>query len=159
MGQGISLKSERNNPWFKPWFNILLHTQISCVCHSIRSMFRVLGIYNFDSFVKKVHNCAPIIVAAWLMTQIIWNLIQGVQLYKKNQTCNWLNFCWSSGVAQLFCKILWLCGPCKLKMAISSVTSMMFVIGNLWLTLFVIKVKLRYKVILYFLILGMPNET
>ena len=27
MGQGISLKSERNNPWFKPWFNILLHTQ------------------------------------------------------------------------------------------------------------------------------------
>ena len=27
MGQGISLKSERNNSWFKPWFNILLHTQ------------------------------------------------------------------------------------------------------------------------------------
>ena len=27
MGQGIILKSERNNPWFKPWFNILLHTQ------------------------------------------------------------------------------------------------------------------------------------
>ena len=26
MGQGISLKSERNNPWFKPWFNI------NCVC-------------------------------------------------------------------------------------------------------------------------------
>ena len=21
------LKSENNNPWFKPWFNILLHTQ------------------------------------------------------------------------------------------------------------------------------------
>ena len=41
-----NLKSERNNPWFKQWFNILLHTQ--CVCHSIRSMFRVLGIYNFD---------------------------------------------------------------------------------------------------------------
>ena len=44
MWQGISLKSERNNPWF----NILLHTQsIVCACHSIRSMFRVLGIYNF----------------------------------------------------------------------------------------------------------------
>ena len=27
------------------------HT-ITCVCHSIRSMFRVLGIYNFDSEVK-----------------------------------------------------------------------------------------------------------
>ena len=48
MGQGISLKSERKNPWFKPWFNILLHTQsIVCATHSIRSMFRVLGIYNF----------------------------------------------------------------------------------------------------------------
>ena len=43
MGQGISLKSERNNPWFKPWFNILLHTQSIF----IRSMFRVLGMYNF----------------------------------------------------------------------------------------------------------------
>ena len=26
-----NLKSERNNPWFKPWFNILRHTQ-SIVC-------------------------------------------------------------------------------------------------------------------------------
>ena len=34
MGQGISLKSERNNPWFKPWFNILLHTQ-SIVCATV----------------------------------------------------------------------------------------------------------------------------
>ena len=34
MGQAISLKSERNNPWFKPWFNILLHTQ-SIVCATV----------------------------------------------------------------------------------------------------------------------------
>ena len=34
MGPGISLKSERNNPWFKPWFNILLHTQ-PIVCASV----------------------------------------------------------------------------------------------------------------------------
>ena len=34
MGQGISLKSERNNPWFKPLFNILLHTQ-SIVCATV----------------------------------------------------------------------------------------------------------------------------
>ena len=27
MGQGISLESERKNPWFWPWFNILLHIQ------------------------------------------------------------------------------------------------------------------------------------
>ena len=31
MGQGISLKSERNNPWFK----ILLHTQ-SIVCATVQ---------------------------------------------------------------------------------------------------------------------------
>ena len=34
MGQGISLKSERNNSWFKPWFDILLHTQ-SIVCATV----------------------------------------------------------------------------------------------------------------------------
>ena len=31
-----SLKSENNNPWFKPWFNILLHTQ-SIVCATVGS--------------------------------------------------------------------------------------------------------------------------
>ena len=30
------MKSENNNPWFKPWFNILLHTQ-SIVCASVDS--------------------------------------------------------------------------------------------------------------------------
>ena len=45
MGQGKSLKSERYNPWFKPRFNILL-------CNSIRSMFRVLAMYNFVIDVK-----------------------------------------------------------------------------------------------------------
>ena len=34
MGQGISLKSERNNPLFKPRFNILLHTR-SIVCATV----------------------------------------------------------------------------------------------------------------------------
>ena len=34
MWQGISLKSERNNPGFKPLFNILLHTQ-SIVCATV----------------------------------------------------------------------------------------------------------------------------
>ena len=42
MVQGISLKSERNISWFKPWFNILLQTHT-------QSMFRVLGMYNFLS--------------------------------------------------------------------------------------------------------------
>ena len=31
-----SLKSENNNPWIKPWFNILLHTQ-SIVCATVDS--------------------------------------------------------------------------------------------------------------------------
>ena len=31
----MSLESERNNPWFKPWFNILLHTQ-SIVCATLK---------------------------------------------------------------------------------------------------------------------------
>ena len=40
-GAGYKLEKWNKNPWFKPWF------KINCVCHSIRSMFRVLGIYNF----------------------------------------------------------------------------------------------------------------
>ena len=34
MWLGISLKSERNIPWFKPWFNILLHSK-SIVCATV----------------------------------------------------------------------------------------------------------------------------
>ena len=52
---GISLKSERNTPWFKPWFNILLHTQ-SIVYATIRLMFRVLGINKFDLNMKAFDN-------------------------------------------------------------------------------------------------------
>ena len=33
-GEGYNLESERNNPWFKPWFNILLHAQ-SIVCATV----------------------------------------------------------------------------------------------------------------------------
>ena len=29
---------------------------INCECHSIRSMFRVLGIYNFDLFLQRFLN-------------------------------------------------------------------------------------------------------
>jgi hypothetical protein len=48
MGQGISLKSERKIP-------MILHFTaytMNCVCHCIRSMFRVLGIYNFAPLLK-----------------------------------------------------------------------------------------------------------
>ena len=48
-----NLKGENNNPLFRPLFNIFLHTQsIVCVTVHIRSMFRVLGIYNFAFHVK-----------------------------------------------------------------------------------------------------------
>ena len=47
MGKGISLKNEKINPWFKPWFKHFTAHTINCVCHNIRSMFRVLGMYNF----------------------------------------------------------------------------------------------------------------
>ena len=30
---------------------------INCVCHSIRSMFRVLGIYNFEESMKVIVTC------------------------------------------------------------------------------------------------------
>ena len=46
------LKSEKNNPWFKPWFNILLHTQ----CIICATVFRVLGIYNFEPTPKLVSH-------------------------------------------------------------------------------------------------------
>ena len=43
-----NLKSENNNPWFKPWFNILLYTQ-SIVCATVDSQcLEHLGyVYNF----------------------------------------------------------------------------------------------------------------
>ena len=51
MGQFISLKSK----WITHDLNhdliFYAHT-FNCVCHSIRSMFRVLGIYNFDAMYK-----------------------------------------------------------------------------------------------------------
>ena len=44
-----NLKSENNDPWYRPWFNIVLNTQ-SIVCATVDShclLFKVLGIHNF----------------------------------------------------------------------------------------------------------------
>ena len=47
-------KLKGKNPCFKPWFNILLHTEtIVYATVYLRSMFRVLGINNFES----LYNC------------------------------------------------------------------------------------------------------
>ena len=46
MGQDISLKSERKTHDLNHDLTFSAHT-INCVCHSMTSMFRVLGVYNF----------------------------------------------------------------------------------------------------------------
>ena len=52
MGQDMCLKSERKKPIdLNNDFTFSAHT-INCVCHSMRSMFRVLGIYNFSIMIK-----------------------------------------------------------------------------------------------------------
>ena len=50
MGQDISLKWERKGKTHDLNHDLTFsaHT-IKCECHSTRSMFRVLGIYNFDT--------------------------------------------------------------------------------------------------------------
>ena len=55
MEQGISLKSERKTHDLNHDLTFSAHT-IKCVCHSIRSMFRVLGIYNFARGADYVHQ-------------------------------------------------------------------------------------------------------
>ena len=52
MGQDISLRSERKSHDLNHDLTFSAHT-INCVCQSIRSMFRVLWIYNFGEGVKK----------------------------------------------------------------------------------------------------------
>ena len=70
-----NLKSENNNPWFKPWFNILLHTQsilcatvdsqcleyLGCItlapgCHPPQEKWKVTATWNFErNFQKSGH--------------------------------------------------------------------------------------------------------
>ena len=40
------MKNENNNQWFKPWFNILLHTQ-SSVCATVDNQWLEYLGYNF----------------------------------------------------------------------------------------------------------------
>ena len=90
MGQDISLKSERKNPWFKPWFNIFCTH--NCVCHSIRSMFRVLGIYNFGA----AKACQPAHLAAHQLPPFCITITTGQaeaiwQSRKKDYECPYFN--------------------------------------------------------------------
>ena len=56
----------------KHWPYTVAHT-INCVCHSIRSMFRVLGIYNFESCPTYFLIWNKIIVKSWRISAVILN--------------------------------------------------------------------------------------
>ena len=88
-----NLKSENNNPWFKPWFDILLHTQ-SIVSATVDSQcLKYLGYITLTSglFVYK----------EFFKVQLIRELINHVLLYTgikrpgalaNSSTCQ--NFAW-----------------------------------------------------------------
>ena len=52
------MKSENNNPWFIPWFNVLLYSQ-SIVCATVDSqcLEYLLGIYNFGRIAVSKRKC------------------------------------------------------------------------------------------------------
>jgi hypothetical protein len=58
MGQDISLKSERKTHDLNHDLTFSEHT-INCVCHSIRSLVRVLGIYNFEAHISFLLTVCP----------------------------------------------------------------------------------------------------
>ena len=66
MGQNIGLKSGRKNHDL----TLSVHTT-NCVCHSIRSTFRVLGIYNFARDLTELDR---VLRYGWLTTQVttVW---------------------------------------------------------------------------------------
>ena len=53
MRQDIILKSERKVKNYDLTFSA---DTINCVCHSIRSIFKVLGMYNFDTLMEKLRR-------------------------------------------------------------------------------------------------------
>ena len=89
-----NLKSENNNPWFKPWSNILRHTQ-SIVCAPLDSqVFRVLGIYNFGSPVKKVFKFIFLVWGKLQNAHTIFLFIEDIVF--------WLNS-WKCWMKMIFC--------------------------------------------------------
>ena len=70
-----NLKSENNKPWFKPWFNILMHTQ-SIVCATVdRQCLEYLGYtYNFDIITKSnlLYMRAHVCLTYDILGQVTW---------------------------------------------------------------------------------------
>ena len=69
------LKSERNKLWYKPWFNFNL------VLPMIRSLFRVLGMYNFEKN-KKDRKIEVLMVfkTLYLFLHFVWFISNEVWL-------------------------------------------------------------------------------
>ena len=86
MGQGISLKSERNNPWFKPWFNILLHTQFIVYATVLGQCLEYLGCITFvvrylkfaDFATDVKTNCISQLFLG-MLPSVIWELLSTLQ--------------------------------------------------------------------------------
>ena len=73
------------------------HT-INCVCYNIRSMFRVLGIYNFDWNTKtETANCNYI--AAWFLLKNIFSASKLWQSFRRSKSLQGQNskMIWNAG--------------------------------------------------------------
>ena len=72
-----NLKSENNNLWFKPWFNVLLHTQ-SIVCATVDSQcLEYLGYITLHACKKCVflYKVTYIKVQTIYLTRLIPNIM------------------------------------------------------------------------------------
>ena len=93
----ISLKSERNNPWFEPWFNILLHTQ-STVCTTVKvnrlDFCFIESLYNTDN--QRNLNFCP--NSAWLLRKldrvVLWILSNDTRLLQRSLCTELRKFQW-----------------------------------------------------------------
>ena len=72
MKQGISLKSERYNPWFKPWLNILWHPQSIVDATVYGQCLEYLGYITLADISKQCGQKSNIffIISAWKRKKI-----------------------------------------------------------------------------------------
>ena len=100
-----NLKSENNNTWFKPWFNILLHTQ-SIVCATVDSQcLEYLGYINLvqSRFSRKRSTASSksklMIVTFVSIHNMMWNEGFFQVAYRSfciYGTMGWNSFIWST---------------------------------------------------------------
>ena len=81
MGQDISLKVKGKTHDLNHNLTFSAHT-INCVCHSIRSMFRALGIYNFDSREDTIYGDTVVIYS------VVFSALLGECLQTVDRSCH-----------------------------------------------------------------------